>query len=313
MFNKNIFGSLFLFFVLNSCFIVDQVIYDKQEYSENLSKKVKETIRAYIKTEFENQKYYQYGFTDLIIHKPIELSKLDSLKKVKPTSKTHQTEITEKINTIEKKIEQEKISYWFEMDHVFSIQSKNKNKVELYETTFYVNDTFYVKKIQPLVFLELTNQEESVYSIFFYETPIFKSESYYVSQDLSSQFYRYFKSELNRREGRKVKSEFLKHVLWICNEVQIKGEFNQKEILIKLTKNYFLKNEKITNYIPLKFSELFEIKEEGMLKNYYFFHKFSHSKKDSIVKNAVYVEFSPYYELSDVYLLEQPIEYYLNE
>ncbi len=304
---------LFLFFILTGCFIADELVYNKSEYTGSLSTKVKNAISIYIKTEYKEYSYYKYGFSNLIIHKPTELVERDSLLNVKAKTNEQKTNLENKIDSLNLVIKQNNIKYWMEMDHFFNVKNKNSNQIELYEATFYLNDSLQVINTKPLLFLELTKNEEDVFSSFFFESPIFYAETFYESQKISRDFYEFFKVELENRKGITKKSKFLKHIIWVCGQVKTTKAFNLESILSQLTINNFLNNQQIKDYKTLKFSKVFEIKEDNVLKNYYFFHKFSHSKNDTIIESAVYVGFSPYYELTDIYQLNEPIEPYFNE
>ena len=304
---------LFLLFATYGCFIADQAINNKSEYSGSLSNRVKNAISEYIKKDNENYQYYKYGFSNLIIHKPKELVQLDSLKNVRPKSETQQNQLQKSIDSLNTIIKTKQIKYWLEMDHVFNLKNKSTKKIELFEARFFLNDSIQVKRTKPLMYLELTPAEEVIYSDFFYETPIFYASTYAESQTLSHNFYSYFKAELETKKNIAEKSDFLKHIIWVCGEVKKTGQFKLDDILKKSAVKNLSENKEIINYEPLSFSKVFETKEDNMVKNYYFFHKFSHSKADTLVEDAVYIVFSPYYEFTDIYQLEKPIEQYFNE
>jgi len=308
------FAFIFLLFSTYGCFIADEAINNKSEYSGSLSNKIKSTISKYVKDEYKDYQYYKYGFSDLIIHKPEELVKLDSLKNIKPKSTEQKHQLQKRIDSLNNFIKTNQIKYWLEIDHVFNIKNKSTKQIELYEATFYLNDSIQVKKVKPLMFLELSRADEVIYSDFFFEMPIFYANTYSESQNLSHNFYSYFKTELETKKSISEKSNFLRHIIWICREVKQKGKFQLDDILKKLTVKNLSENTEINNYKPLEFSKVFETKEDNILKNYYFFHKFSHSKADTLVKDAVYISFfSPYYILTEIYQLEKPIEQYFDE
>jgi len=310
---KNYIGLIILLFSTYGCFIADEAINNKSDYSGSLSSKVKNAISQYIKDEYPNSKYYKYGYSNLIIHKPVELIMVDSLKLIKPKTIDQQKNIQHQTDSLKQLINNNNIKYWLEMDHVFNIKNKNSNNFELYEVKFYLNDSVKVERTKPLMFLNLTPNQEVIYSDFFFEYPIFKANSYVESQNLSHNFYTYFKLELENRRTLTEKSNFLKHIIWICEEVKTEGQFIQEDILKKLTIINMSKNKQIKSYNPIKFSRLFEIKEDKVLRSFYFFHKFNHLNANNTVEDAVYVGFSPYYELTDVLQLEKPIEQYFNE
>ncbi|MGV6860905.1 MAG: hypothetical protein ACWA41_03985 [Putridiphycobacter sp.] len=296
----------------SSCILVEDAISDKSTTKGNLESKIQDSVEVYVKKNFPDTKYYKYGFSQLIIHKPLELIQLDSLKQLKENQGST-ANLEAQITTLEQDIKKDKIGYWFELDHVFRIKESSSDSVELFESKFFLNDSLRVINSKLLRYNHLSKSEENSYGDFFYEHPIFKAADYYQSQQLSHNFYNYFKLELEKRSGVKNKSEFLTHIIWLCQKIKVKGEFNQDEVLRDLTQQNFIENPKIESYKSIEFSNLRQINEDDKLKNYYFFHKFSHLTDGNVIENAVYVSFSPYYEIEDIFQLEKPFEQYFNE
>jgi hypothetical protein len=153
------FAFLFLLFVTYGCFIADEAINNKSEYSGSLSNRVKNAISKYVKDEYKDYQYHKYGFSDLIIHKPQELFKIDSLKSITPKSTQQKHQIQKSVDSLNAIIKTNQIKYWLEMDHVFNIKNKITKKIELFEVRFYLNDSIQVVRTKPLMFLELSQAE----------------------------------------------------------------------------------------------------------------------------------------------------------
>jgi hypothetical protein len=199
------------------------------------------------------------------------------------------------------------------MDHVFSLISKKNNKIELVESRFFLNDKLEVNNMDALMTLPINEEEETSFANYFFEYVIFQKEDYYQSKTMSKTFYAHFKKRQQELVGIKAKSDFMSHTLMLCHEVESVGDFNQDLVLQKITKDYIRKKGWSEGVKSLDFSTLFEINENETLKGYYFFHKFSDYKNESVDTSVVYVGFSPYYELIDFTEVEKPFNQYFNE
>ena len=49
------------------------------------------------------------------------------------------------------------------------------------------------------------------------------------------------------------------------------------------------------------------------MKGYYFFHKFSHSYNGKEQLSAVYISFSPFYEIKEILEVKKPYKQYFDE
>ena len=306
---KNPLSFLILVLLLSGCIIADEFLENKPNQKGNLEVKVKKAVVDYIIHAEPNYHYYGYGYSELIIHKPVELILLDSLKKTRTKTEL----INERIKEIETKIKEEKIKYSLQIDHFYQLKHKINKTIELFETRFYLNDLLKIEDTKPLVYLPVSKEEQIIFNDLFYETPIFKTSDYYQSQKISSDFYKFFKNELERKKTLEEKSMFLKHIIWVCQQVKEKGSFNIKEVLTTLTIKTIKDKNIYSNYIPVKFSELFETRKGDVLVNYYFFHKFIHLINHNEVVDGLCITFSPYYEISEIIPLQKPIDEYFND
>lgn len=306
--------SLILIIIgLNSCFIADDIYGEPGKTKLSLKQKTQNIVSSYIKAKSEGLSYYKYGFSELIIYKPKELSELDDLKKSRKNKRVDQVDLEADIKLLEQEIREKDIKYSLELDHVYSLTNSELNEIKLYETRFFINDSLKVENVKQLLLLNIDWIEEVAFSHYFHETAIFQEGDYYQSKLLSKEFYTFFKYRQLQIEGVSEKSSFLKHTLWLCNEVKMHGAFEQEPILQKMTVNRFKENSEITDYEVLKFSDLYEINADENLKGYYFFHKFSHSNNGKNDTSAVYVGFTSYYEIKEILELKKPYKSYFDE
>jgi hypothetical protein len=300
----------FTLFGLNSCFIADDLLTENKKTGLTLQGKVENSVKDYIKLKSDGYNYYKYGFSKIIIHKPIELAQLDNLKISLQKHKEFKEIIEAKIKTKEQYIKDNDISYTLEVDHTFSLTSQTTKKIELFETKYFLSDKIEVIKELPLLATQLNQDQETLFADYFFETDIFMTGDYYESKQLSKEFYTYFKQHQEYLPNLKLKSDFLIHSLFVIGETKEIGEFNYDRILRKLASNRLKNNGIIIDYKSIEFSELNEIKKDNLLKGYYFFHKFSHSINNENIISVLLIEFSPYYELTEILEVKAPYEKY---
>ena len=310
--NKNYVLIILILLTLTSCFIADGIFSEDNSNKVSLDKKVEQEISKYIKDNSENYIYKNYGFSELIIKKPAELVVLDDLKR-KQKKDTSNLKIDSQIKRLKKLIKDKNIRYTLEMDHEYSLKNKETTQVELFETKFILADSIVVTEIIPLLNIKLTQKDVTIFENYFYETPIFSSGSYENNKKLSIQFYNYLKAHQDQLKGIKVKSDFLKHSLLLCQEIKEDGSFDHYFFLSKLTDQFFRKDSTIIDYKSIEHTNLFETKIDKKLVNYYLFHKFRHYINNRLDTSAVYIEFSPYYELNIVSNLEKPYNSYFHD
>jgi len=303
---------LSLILLLQSCFIADDAFGVKKAPKTTLKQKSQTVITNYIKSKSVNEKYFSYGYSDMIIHKPEALIELDKLKEKRKDKSIDQTKNETDIANLEKEIKNNNIRYTIEMDHIFSLTNKKSGNIELFETRFFIADSLKVYDTKLLLNIPLTKEYEIVFANYFYETTIFIATDYYQARALSKQFYSFLKYHLEELNSIKEKSDFLTHILWLCNEVKTSGVFNQQLVLQKIASRK-LKFGKFIEYEPIKFSNLYEINEGENLNGYYFFHKFSHFNKNKEELTVAYISFSPYFELKEIQMVEPPYKTYFDE
>ena len=294
-----LFLSLFLFTSLSSCLIADDYFTENKKYKISLDKKVKKEITNYIIENSDNYIYKNYGFSQLIITKPVELIVLDDLKNKQALDSTN-IDIKLQISKIEKIIKDKNIRYSLEMDHIFSIKNKLTDEIDLFETNFKLADSITVTETTPLLNIKLTPKKLTIFENYFYETPLFSSTDIQDNKILSEKFYTFLKQHQNNLIGIKIKSNFLDHSLNLCNEIKEDGTFDQSYFLTKLADQKLRSDSSIINYKSVKYSELFETKDGELLVNYYFFHTFIQLENNTSDTSTVYIEFSPYYELTAI-------------
>ncbi len=301
---KNINILILSLIVLNAFNLISQntVVFEE---------KIKNQVSNYINSKLnEGDVYEPVGFSEITVIKPYEFAVLEELEFANGT-KIGTKNIKEEIEELEEYIETNNISYIFEINHVFLLYN-NFKKIDILEITYRLNDTFEVINFNPIIMLNTAMFNRTMFLKYYNNIPIFKTANTYENEKLSNQFYGYFKNKLDGISDIEKRSEFLEHILFLINEIYLKGEFKQKEVLMKIAYN-FLK-DKFKSYNPNVFSKLFEIKNDDILEGYYFFHKFSHSNENIDEEFLVYyLKFSPYYELENYLPMQKPYEKYFTE
>ena len=301
--------------ILSSCFVADEIFLEKESTSasDNLQLKSENAVRAYIQADLTKESnYLAYGFSDIKIIKPLAIAELEDLEnqlKSSPHDTILKTQYLEKKAYV-RKMELERV---IELDHFFTIE-KDSNSIQILELTYFLNDTFGVRSFEPEILLSIPKDYKTVLDYYFNEYTIFMARSYSEGRKLSLNFYHFFKERLEQLETVQAKSKFLRHVLDICRIVKITGEFNQNFVLQTLLKNFILtEREDITNYEALEFSDLYETRnnDNNELLGYYFFHKFIGTYNTKLDTNVVLVEFSTYYEVDQIFQMDQPFENYI--
>jgi hypothetical protein len=297
--------------LMNSCYFLDDIFDPPKEKVPTLQDKSEEAISDYIKTNVEGL-HKPYGFGTITIHKPIEIIELEQLEKQNKEKPSYKLE--KKIERKKKIIKRNNIERTLDLDHFFTIKD-SIGRVTVYETNFLLNDTLGVKDISAKILLKLPEGFEEILDYFFYEYNIFLTHSFVESRELSQNFYAFFKKELEAKTSLQEKSAFLLHALKLCKQIRYRGSFEQQKILETNTQEY-ISDEKsdILNYQSLTFSTLYQTMDDNNeeLKGYYFFHKFSGVYGGVLDTNVVLIEFTPYYEIDNVFQMGRPFEQYFN-
>jgi len=299
--------------LLSSCYFTDDIFDPPKQKEKSLQERSEKAVSKYLTTKVD-EKYKPYGFGKIIIHKPLEIVEIERLKKGKENSTENNIELDSSIAQKERFIKENNIERTLEIEHFFTLTDSLK-RTKIFETTFELNDTLKVIDFDASIMLPIPSDYKEVLTYYFYEYPIFYSNSYEQSKQLSRDFYAFFKTELENRDGLTQKSAFLLHALNMCYQVKETGNFSQKEILGKNVNSYIIKEKKeISDYNSLHFSELYEstpgLNEEKT--GYYFFHKFIGIFNDQLDTNVVLIEFTPFYEISNIYQMDRPFKQYFN-
>ncbi len=301
--------------LLQSCFIADEFFTKevKEPVKLDLQTTAEKNIRQKIQSTLKDETYTPYGFSELTIIKPLEIQNLESLE-ARLRQNKGDTILIRKIEENKTYIKENKIERMAELDHFFTIIS-NEETIDVMEIKYILNDTLAVKTMSPKIILSVPVSYQLILEYYFNEHTIIIAQTYAEGKRLSKTFYRFFKDQLETFETVEDKSNFLEHTLAICKLVKLKGNFDQDFIVQTLLKLYMgEEREDIEEYEPLKFSELYETKnnKDNSVVGYYFFHKFIGKFDNQKDTNVVLVEFSPYYEVDQIFQLEGSFESYTN-
>lgn len=309
--NNKLYLSLLLGAFLSSCYFVDDIFDPPKEKEPSLQVQSQKAVGKYLRLNAEGT-YEPFGFSTLTIHKPVEIIELESLEKKNKSQPS--VELDSAIAQQKRIIKRGEIERTLDLDHFFTIKDTS-GRLTVFETNFILNDTLGVKDISAKIMFQMSGTYEEALTYYFYEYNIFATSSYYESRTLSSDFYSFFKAELEKRNNLQQKSAFLLHVIKLTHQVKKKGAFNQQTIL-ELNVINFMKTRRpdITEYKELTFSELYETQDEKSLEvnGYYFFHKFIGSFEGQLDTNVIMVEFSPYYEIGNIFQMDRPFDPYFN-
>jgi hypothetical protein len=300
---------------MQGCFVANQFFVPEPEETIDLQTQAELNAAENTKASLKNEIYKPYGFSSLKIKKPIallELEQLESELALSPGDTTLMRKVAEKKTYIKTR----RIERTANFDHFFTLANDSTEMLSILEVNYSFNDTMAVKKMIPKIFLELPNSYELMIDYYFNEYTIFIAQTYAEGKKMSRTFYRFFKDQLETYETIERKSAFLKHTLEICRLVKLTGKFDQDFIVQSLFQTHLSeKRTDITDYDPLDFSDLYETKNNAndSIVGYYFFHKFSGNYADQKDTNVVLVEFSPHYEVGQIFQLENPFESYITK
>lgn len=308
-------GLLILASSLQGCFIADELFEEEEQASDQLDLQAtaEKNISKEIQSEIGEDKYTPYGFSQLKVIKPLEFVKLEDMElqlRLHPKDSTLMDSIQKQKDFIRKN----KIERTAEMSHFFTLITDTTN-INILEAKYTLNDTLGVMKMDPEIVLSVPKKYQLMIDYYFNEYTIIIARSYTEGKQLSKSFYRFFKDQLETYKRVDQKSAFLKHTLDICTMVKFKGNFDQ-DYIVQTVLQKFIKNERkdIQNYAPLKYSTLYETKNnaDDSVVGYYFFHKFIGNYAEQKDTNVVLVEFSPYYQVEQIFQLDDTFESYTN-
>lgn len=307
-----IFITLTIF--LSGCLIADDIFLTPPEPKESLQDRAEKSVTQYILKQKGTTDYLSYGFNAVTIKKPLLIERLDSLNKVvKNQPKNNAAEKSR--DSLQQYIYDRNIERTAIIKHFFTLKSDSSKTLNIFEIEYTLNDTLAVKSAKTEIILALPVSYKILLDYYFYEHTLFIAPTYNEARQMSRTFYRFFKNHQETLTLSTRKSDFLKHTLEICKLIKVNGKFQQNRIVRALFAIYIKEKRKdISDYTPLKSSDLFETKNESddSVVGYYFFHKFTGEYAGSLDTNVVLVEMSPYYEIDQVFQLDQPFENYVN-
>lgn len=298
---------------MSSCYFADAIFEEEEVPEETLQVKSQNAVAAYLSQKVD-QKYEPYGFGIITIHKPKAIDDLEKLETKKTEQGFSTPELDSAIANKKRYIEQYGIERTVDLDHFFTLKDSLDN-CTVFETNFILNDTLGIKDLSAKIITKIPKDYVSILSFFFYEKPIFLHDSYQESKEMSYNFYAFFKKELESKTNLTDKSAFLLHALKMTREVKIKGTFDQQYVMERQVKNLLGKERTdITEYKSLAFSNLYQTVDDSTNENlgYYFFHKFTGTYNEQADTNVVLVEFSPYYEVGNIFQMDRPFAQYFN-
>lgn len=308
---------LVLAIFVNSCLITDEIFLPEPTPPEpTLQQKSETAVQFYIQQKLGTETYKAYGFSNIVIHEPVELKKLDSLlakqAELKKNKITVDTNLNQAIETQRNHIDLYKIKRWIDVDHFFTLKFA-ANKLMVIEANYILNDTLAVTSFKPKIMLETTAEYEEALNYYFFEYSIFLSPNYRDARMLSNNFYAFFKSRQNTLVDIAAKGEFLQHSLKMTKFVKETGEFNLQKITEKeIIAHNTISKDSIAEYEPRRFSLLYEKSEEQNVIGYYIFHKFIGRIAGTIDEFVMQVDFNPYYQIEKITMLPKPYETYFN-
>ena len=301
---------------LHGCFITDQLFVEQEEPIEeiNIQAKAEQNVSAEILSEIGKDEYTPYGFSQLKVIKPLELVQLEEME-LKLRLHPKDSALMTKIQKQKEFIKKNRIERAAELSHFFTLITDTLN-INIVEAKYTLNDTLAVLDMEPEIVLTVPKSYQLMIDYYFNEYTIIIAKTYTEGKKMSRSFYRFFKDQLETYDRVDEKSNFLKHILDICTMVKFKGDFDQEYIVQKVLEKFIKKERQdIKDYAPLAYSTLFETKNnaDNSVVGYYFFHKFIGNYADQKDSNVVLVEFSPYYQVDQIFQLDSTFESYTNQ
>jgi hypothetical protein len=299
---------------LSGCLIADEIFLEPQKPKESLQTRAEKSVANYIRNQKGTTDYLSYGFNTVTIKKPVLINQLDSLNELVEKNPKDPT-LKASRDSLQKFVHERNIERTALIKHFFTLKSDSAQQLNIFEIEYTLNDTLGVKSFNPEIALTLPASYKIYLDYYFYEHTLFIAPTYNEARQMSRTFYRYFKDHIETLQLSSRKSDFLKHTLEICKLIKVNGKFEQNRIVQSLFNIYMKEKRKdISDYHPLKYSDLYETKNDSdnSIVGYYFFHKFTGEYAEKVDTNVVLIELSPYYEIDQVFQLDQPFENYVN-
>ncbi len=310
---------IFLFaiplFGLNSCFIAEDFLLPDPEPEEvPLQQKAEEVIVQYIQAGAPGNTYKSYWFTPVRVIETPESIRIREIDTKLDQRTADSTRLRFERDSLASRIARYKLNTRLKTMHLFTL-TDDKGQIHICRINFSVDDTLQVVETDPEILLSISDSYAQIYDYFETEATLLYAETYGQSQQLSHEFYAFFKQHLEQLTTCNERSEFLGHALKLCRMAKVQNQFDQQKFLEYLVADYILeKRQDIENYIGMNFTKLYEEEdtENSVGDGYYFFHKFSGSFQGISDTHAVMIQFSPWYEIDGIYQLEPPYDNYFN-
>ena len=305
--------GLFLCATLHGCYILNDLLVEETVPELSLQQKCEKSVTDYINDRLDNEAYRAYGFSDVIIHKPIEILELEELEEQRTSGKKTGPGIDSLIEYQRNYIRANEIKRTVEISHFFTLKKPN-GPVAVLESNYLLNDTLAVIDFSPEIILDMPREYEEALNYYFYEYGLFQTSSYSDSRNLTNQFYTFFKSRQKELMGVQSKSGFLLHTLKITGIVKENAAFDQNLIAKTLLHEMLSSGPgAVTDYAALEFSPLYEKRTDDLVSGYYIFHKFRGHLHDTTATYIYRADFSPWYEVQSLTEMPEPFESYLNK
>jgi hypothetical protein len=301
-------------FFFQGCWVADAVFLPELEAEKlPLQDRCEEAVTKYINANKGTDHYKPYGFSKVIIHKPIEILELEELEKERKLGTRKGPEIDSLIIKKQHYIRANKIERTAEISHYFALWPLDRDEQTLLEVNYRLNDTLAVIDATPEIMLELQPDFQEVFDYYFHEYTIFVSPVYPEGKQLSNQFYTFFKAHQETLAGVTAKSEFLMHSLKITKYIKEAGTFNPGAVTSDFVAERLQAGpDAVPGYEPLQFTPLYEKRTAEQVTGYYIFHKFIGRLNEVTGHYVIRADFTPYYEIESITYMSEPFESFLN-
>jgi hypothetical protein len=301
-------------FFFQGCWVADALFLPETEKEQlPLQDRCEEAVAGYINANKGDDLYKPYGFSRVIIHKPIEILELEELEKERKHGTRTGPEIDSLIIKKQNYIHAHNIERTAEISHYFLLWPAGKQTQTLLEVNYRLNDTLAIIDATPEIMLELEPAYQEVFDYYFHEYTIFVSSVYPEGRQLSNEFYTFFKAHQETLNGVTAKSAFLMHSLKVTKYIKEAGAFNPGAVTSDfVTERLQSGPDAVPGYESLQFTPLYEKRTADQVTGYYIFHKFIGRLNEVTDHYVIRADFTPYYELESISYMSEPFESFLN-
>lgn len=284
-------------------------------------------VESYIRKKFGKEiAYKSYNFGHIYRLKKQEQKELDELiqsRKLLPEMKNHYGNKLDSVirhyDTLiavkKRSMAAQNIKSDYIISHIWTIRNADGSGI-VYEGDFILNDTLGVKSFNLGMGVDLAKDDFDWFYYFFMKYPIFNTGDYDKDIAMSNSVFDYYNTRLLQlKEG---KDEFLVTALRATRIINKTKKYD-KDIIAGFITMKKLDEQKIcTNYRPLKFTDIEEIKVKvpkgDSLIGYKLFHLYECTdEKGQSTKKAVYTEMDPYFMPAGFLNVEPPFEKYFEK